>query len=155
MQIYYFYIKIAFFLVFCYEIRFFRHCCCVLDCASYFPLLGYTKYGNSRKQRKIISRFSRYALRPALGAFLRDMGGKIAGIPQCRALGTTLSPYISILYSIMLCWLIGSPNINLLYSTGLPAVPISVYYILLAHIALLYSSSPLTVPSAKLTRGTS
>ena len=38
--------------------------------------------------RKIISRFSRCALRPALGAFLRDMGGKIAGIPQCRALGT-------------------------------------------------------------------
>ena len=26
---------------------------------------------------------------PALGAFLRDIGGKIAGIPQCRALGTT------------------------------------------------------------------
>ena len=69
--------------------------------------------------------------------------------------GPTVSPYISILYSIMLCWLIGSPNINLLYSAGLPAVPISVYYILLAHIALLYSSSPLTVPSAKLTRGTS
>ena len=56
----------------------------------YFPLLGYTNYGNSRKQRKIISRFSRCALRPALGAFLRDIGGKIAGIPQCRALGTTL-----------------------------------------------------------------
>ena len=28
------------------------------------PLLGYTKYGNRRKQRKIISRFSRCALRP-------------------------------------------------------------------------------------------
>ena len=28
--------------------------------------------------------------RPALGAFLRDIDGKIAGIPQCRALGTTL-----------------------------------------------------------------
>ena len=61
-----------------------------MDCANYFPLLGYTKYGNSRKQRKIISRFSRCALRPALGTFLRDMGGKIAGIPQCRTLGTTL-----------------------------------------------------------------
>ena len=62
-----------------------------LDCAIYFPLLGYTKYGNSRKQRKMISRFSRWALRPALGAFLRDIGGKIAVIPQCRALGTTLN----------------------------------------------------------------
>ena len=38
----------------------------------------------------MISRFSGCALRPALGAFLRDIGGKIAGIPQCRALGTTL-----------------------------------------------------------------
>ena len=47
-----FYIKIAFFLAFCYEIRVFHHCCCVLDCAIYFPLLGYTKYENSRKQRK-------------------------------------------------------------------------------------------------------
>ena len=28
--------------------------------------------------------------RPALGAFLRDIDGKIAGIPQCLALGTTL-----------------------------------------------------------------
>ena len=37
-----------------------------------------------------ISRFSRCALRPALGVFLRDIGAKIAGIPQCRALGTTL-----------------------------------------------------------------
>ena len=61
-----------------------------MNCAIYFPLIGYTKYGNSRKQRKIISIFSRCALRPALGAFLRDMGSKIAGIPQCRALGTTL-----------------------------------------------------------------
>ena len=26
----------------------------------------------------------------ALGAFLRDIGGKIAGIPQYRTLGTTL-----------------------------------------------------------------
>ena len=26
-----------------------------------------------------------------MGAFLRDIGGKIAGISQCRALGTTLS----------------------------------------------------------------
>ena len=37
-----------------------------------------------------IRRFSRDALRPTLVAFLRDIGGKIAGIPQCRALGTTL-----------------------------------------------------------------
>ena len=37
-----------------------------------------------------ISRFSRCSLRPALGAFLRDMGGKIAGTRQCRALVTTL-----------------------------------------------------------------
>ena len=28
--------------------------------------------------------------RPALGAFLRDIDSKIAGIPQCRALGTAL-----------------------------------------------------------------
>ena len=27
---------------------------------------------------------------PALGAFLRDTDAKIAGIPQCHALGTTL-----------------------------------------------------------------
>ena len=46
------YIKIIIFLAFCYEIRVFHHCCCELDCAIYFPLLGYTKYGNSRKQRK-------------------------------------------------------------------------------------------------------
>ena len=38
-----------------------------------------------------ISRFSRCALKPALGAFLRDIGGKIAGIPQCSTLGTTLN----------------------------------------------------------------
>ena len=40
---------------------------------------------------KKISRFSRCALRPALGAILRDIGGKIAGISQCLALGTPLS----------------------------------------------------------------
>ena len=28
--------------------------------------------------------------RPALGAFLRDIDGKIVGILQCRTLGTTL-----------------------------------------------------------------
>ena len=28
---------------------------------------------------------------PALGAFLRDIGGETTGIPQCRALGTTLN----------------------------------------------------------------
>ena len=49
--------KIAFFLAFCYEVRVFCHCCCVLDCAIYFPLLGYTKCRNSRKQRKIKNRF--------------------------------------------------------------------------------------------------
>ena len=59
-------------------------------CAIYFPLLGYTKYRNGNKPQKKISRFSMCALRPTLGAFLRDIGGKIAGIPQCRALGTTL-----------------------------------------------------------------
>ena len=32
------------------------------------------------------SRFLRCALWPALGAFLRDIGGKIAGILQCRVL---------------------------------------------------------------------
>ena len=37
-----------------------------------------------------ISRFSRCALSSALGEFLRVIGGKIAGIPQCLALGTTL-----------------------------------------------------------------
>ena len=37
-----------------------------------------------------ISRFSRCALRPVLGAFLRGIGGKIAEIPQRCALGTTL-----------------------------------------------------------------
>ena len=31
-----------------------------------------------------------HARMPALGAFLRDICGKIAGIPQCCALGTTL-----------------------------------------------------------------
>ena len=36
-----------------------------------------------------ISRFLRCALRTALGA-LKDIGGKIVGIPQCSALGTTL-----------------------------------------------------------------
>ena len=47
------------------------------------------KYVNGNKQQKK-SRFSGCALRPALDAFLRDIGSKIAGIPQCRALGTTL-----------------------------------------------------------------
>ena len=42
---------------------------------------------NSEKK---ISRFSRSALRPAQGVFLSDIGGKIAGILQCCALGTTL-----------------------------------------------------------------
>ena len=50
-----------------------------LNCAIYFPLSGYTKYGNANKQRKNF-----------LGGFLWDMGGKIAGSPQCHALGTTL-----------------------------------------------------------------
>ena len=36
------------------------------------------------------------ARRPALGAFLRDIDGKIAGIPQCHALGTTLRSSISV-----------------------------------------------------------
>ena len=40
--------------------------------------------------RKKINRFLRCALRSSLYAFLRDIGGKIAGIPHCRALGTTL-----------------------------------------------------------------
>ena len=31
------------------------------------------------------------ARRPALGAFLRDIDVKIAGIPQCSAVGTILS----------------------------------------------------------------
>ena len=87
----------------------FRHCCCIglvekslsnatfiigkyhvhsLNCAI-VPLLGYTKYGNGNKRRKI-SRFSRCALRPVLGAFLRDIGGKILGILHCLAMGTTL-----------------------------------------------------------------
>ena len=37
-----------------------------------------------------ISRFSRCHLRPGLCVFLRDIGGKIAGISQCRPVGTTL-----------------------------------------------------------------
>ena len=41
-------------------------------------------------QSEKISRFSRCALRPMLGAILRDIGCKIAGIPQCRTIGTTL-----------------------------------------------------------------
>ena len=60
-----------------------------LNCTIYFPLLGYTKYGNGLNSEKI-SRFSRCALRPVLGGFLRDVGGKIAEIPQYWALGTTL-----------------------------------------------------------------
>ena len=48
-----------------------------------------------------ISKFSRCAHRPALDAFLRDIGGKIARIPQCHALGTTLTiGYLKILVSI-------------------------------------------------------
>ena len=38
-----------------------------------------------------ISRFLRCALRPALDAFLRDIGGKIMRIRQCCALDTALS----------------------------------------------------------------
>ena len=34
------------------------------------------------------------ARRHTLGAFLRDIDGKIARIPQCRALGTTLQTLI-------------------------------------------------------------
>ena len=34
----------------------------------------------------------------ALGAFLRDIDGKIAGIPQCRTLGTTLHHAILYLF---------------------------------------------------------
>ena len=37
-----------------------------------------------------ISRFSRCALRPTLGSFLRDINSKIWGISQCRAICTTL-----------------------------------------------------------------
>ena len=37
--------------------------------------IRFTKYGNGSKQQKI-SRVSRRALRPALGAFLMDIGGK-------------------------------------------------------------------------------
>ena len=40
--------------------------------------------------REKISRFSSCALRPTLGAFLRDISSKIAEIQQCSALGTTL-----------------------------------------------------------------
>ena len=47
-----------------------------------------------------ISRFSRCALRPALGAILRDIRVKILGILQCRALCTTL------LYVCHCCYLI-------------------------------------------------
>ena len=38
---------------------------CSLNCAIYFPLLGYTKYGNNNKQRKNKQIFQGAPLRPA------------------------------------------------------------------------------------------
>ena len=64
---------------------------------NYFPLLGYAKYGNGVKNANFRGR----ARRPALGAFLRDIDGKIVGIPQCRALGTTLFQYHNIIGKVL------------------------------------------------------
>ena len=51
------------------------------------------------------------AHRPALGAFLRDIDGKIARIPQCRALGTTLQTLIKCCCGVLIFLLTG-PNLD-------------------------------------------
>ena len=61
-----------------------------LNCAFYFPLLGYPKYGHRDKIAKNQDFFEGAPIGLPLGAFLRDIGGKTVGISQCLAVGKTL-----------------------------------------------------------------